>query len=87
MCWGVPPGWERLGFQHQQWLPGKPTDFQGSVGGKVCVEEVLWLQVTVDNSVFMQILQRERENRNAEREGAWGGGRGLQDQAQGHSPT
>lgn len=68
-CWGVPPGWEHLGFQHQQWLPGKPTDFQGSVGGKVCVEEVLRLQVTVDDSVFMQILQRERENRNAEREG------------------
>lgn len=77
-CWGVPPGWEHLGLQHQQWLPGKPTDFQGSIGGKVCVEQVLRLQVAVDDSVFMQILQRERENKDAEREGGrWTLGRWL----------
>ena len=46
--------------------PGKPTDFKGSIGGQVCVEQVLRLQVTVDDSVFMQILQRERQ---------WGCGR------------
>lgn len=75
---GVPPGWEHLGLQHQQWLPSKPTDFQGSVGGKVCVEQVLRLQVAVDDSVFMQILQRERENKDAEREGGrWTLGRWL----------
>lgn len=68
---GVPPGWERLGLQHQQRLPGKPTDFQGSVGGKVCVEQVLWLQVTVDDSVFMQILRREKAGMQKGR----GGGR------------
>lgn len=40
--------------------PGKPTDFKGSIGGQVCVEQVLWLQVTVDDSIFVQILQREK---------------------------
>lgn len=49
--------------------PGKPTDFKGSVGGQVCVEQVLWLQVTVDDSIFVQILQRERESGDGGKEG------------------
>lgn len=41
------------------------TNFEWSIWRQICIEEILWFQVTVDHSVGMQILQGKKAKEKA----------------------